>query len=181
MNRFKIILGILIVGILVFSGVVWAGTNSSAGQRTYVFTDNPAVKAMLGVNQEFPDAFSTEVSSRLKILSALGLVRTEPVQIYKIIGKPTCNNNGVCEPDLGENPSCSDCKNGEEEPPAERGCYPSIQKPWGILKVNGGTGGVGVKVAVLDTGVYTDHLDLQTNVVDCKDTTKRGIKKRLCR
>jgi len=178
MNRFKIILGTLIVGVLVLAGAVLAGASNPAGQRVYVFTENPVAKAMLGANQEFPGAFSTEVSSRVKALSSLGLVRTEPVQIYEITGKPTCDGDGICEPELGENPSCSDCKDRkEEEPPAERGCYPNDQTPWGIVKVNGGTGGAGVKVAVLDTGVYTDHLDLKTNVVDCKDTTKRGIKK----
>ena len=32
------------------------------------------------------------------------------------MAKPFCNKNGVCEPELGENPSCKDCKNVKEEP-----------------------------------------------------------------
>ena len=40
--------------------------------------------------------------------------------------------------------------------------------------VNGGSGGAGVTVAVLDTGVFKDHLDLDVQL--CKDATKRGIK-----
>jgi subtilisin len=39
--------------------------------------------------------------------------------------------------------------------------------------VNGSTEGAGVTVAVLDTGAYEDHLDLDVQV--CKDATKRGI------
>ena len=39
------------------------------------------------------------------------------------------------------------------------------------------SGGEGVTVAVLDSGVKVDHLDLAANIVDCKDTTLRRIKK----
>ena len=31
--------------------------------------------------------------------------------------KPTCNNNGACEPELGEKKNCADCKANGEEPP----------------------------------------------------------------
>lgn len=41
------------------------------------------------------------------------------------------------------------------------GCKPISQIPWGVEQVRGGTGGDGVIVAVLDTGVNTKHLDLQ--------------------
>jgi len=61
--------------------------------------------------------------------------------------------------------------------PEERTCYPDEQFPWGIRKVGGGSGGTGIKVAVLDTGVDVDHPDLKENIIDCKDTTKRGIKR----
>ena len=39
------------------------------------------------------------------------------------------------------------------------------------------SGGERVTVAVLDSGVKVDHLDLAANIVDCKDTTLRRIKK----
>ena len=174
MKKTKIVLGILIVGVLIVSGTALAVTKNPVGQRVYVFTNNSVVKSILGVNHQFPGAFSTNVSTRLKTLRLLGLVKTEPVQVYEIIGKPDCNHNGICE--IGEKTNCSDCKNGGETTPTARSCYPSTKKPWGIAKVNGGSGGAGVKVAVLDTGVYKDHLDLKDNVIDCKDTTKRGIK-----
>jgi len=181
----KIALGILIAGILVVSGMALAAANGPVGERVYVLTDSLAIKTMLGVNQEFPGVFSTEVSPQLKVLSSLGLIKTEPVQIYEIAGKPVCGNGIIeggekCgEPGLSECPTgyvCENCKCIEETTPPERTCYPSAQKPWGIVKVNGGSGGAGVTVAVLDTGVYKDHLDLKANVVDCKDATKTGIK-----
>ncbi|PIP23231.1 MAG: peptidase S8 [Candidatus Nealsonbacteria bacterium CG23_combo_of_CG06-09_8_20_14_all_38_19] len=181
----KIALGIFIASILVVSGVVLATANNPVGERVYVLTDNSVIKTILGVNQEFPGVFSTGVSPQLKVLSVLGLIKTEPVQIYEITGKPTCGNGIIeggekCgEPGLSECPTgyvCENCKCvGETTPPA-RSCYPSAPTPWGIVKVNGGSGGAGVKVAVLDTGVYKDHLDLKANVVDCKDATKVGIR-----
>ncbi|WP_238985142.1 S8 family peptidase [Bacillus kwashiorkori] len=55
---------------------------------------------------------------------------------------------------------------------------PSTQVPWGIKAIYNNstlsqtTGGDGIKVAVLDTGVYTSHIDLRNNVEQCKDFTR---------
>ncbi|MEA1925748.1 MAG: S8 family peptidase [Patescibacteria group bacterium] len=183
MKNAKIILSVLIAGILMVSGVALARTNNQESQRIYVLTDNPGIKAALGVNHEFPKGFSTKVSARSKALVALGLIKTEPVQIYEITGKPVCGNGIIeggekCgEPELLECPTgyvCENCKCVGETVPPERTCYPSGWKPWGIAKVNGGSDGIGINVAVLDTGVYKDHLDLDVRL--CKDATKRGIK-----
>ncbi len=171
MKKTKIILGLLVVGVLAISGIALAATDSQTGQRVYALTDNSVIKTMLGVNHEFPGAFSTQASSRVKVLEKLGLIKTEPVQIYEITGRPVCDYDGTCEE--GENPSCLDCKNSEEEPtaPPER-CTPEGQTPWGIIKVNGGSGGADIKVAVLDTGVYKDHLDLTERMAICMDFTR---------
>ena len=186
MKKIKIFLGTLIFSVLIISGIVFANGNGQTGQRVYVLTDNSVLKIILGVNHEFPRAFSTEVSPKLRILKSLGLVKTKPVQIFEITGKPVCGDDIVhpsekCgEPELPECPTgyvCENCKCVTETTPTERTCYPNAQKPWGIVRVNGGSGGAGIKVAVLDTGVYKDHLDLKTNIVDCKDTTKKGIKR----
>lgn len=52
------------------------------------------------------------------------------VEGYAMFVKPTCNKNGICEPELGENPSCIDCKNGEEDPtePDTSSCYGFLSK-----------------------------------------------------
>lgn len=180
MRKIKIGISVFVIA-LAISGAIFAATSSQVGQRVYVFTGNPIVKTISGVRHEFPGAFSTEVSPQIKILRSLGLVRTEPVQIFKITGKPVCGDGILhpsedCEaPDYScpEGQVCEDCKCVT---PETRTCTPTNQYPWGIVKVNGGSGGAGVKVAVLDTGVYKDHLDLKANIIDCKDTTKRGIK-----
>lgn len=57
-------------------------------------------------------------------------------------------------------------------------CSPSTQTPWGITKVNGSSGGSGVTVAVLDTGVKTDHPDLKGNIIDCVDAQYSSLRKR---
>jgi len=55
---------------------------------------------------------------------------------------------------------------------------PSDQTPWGIEAIyNDSTikttsGGKGIKVAVLDTGVYTNHIDLAGSAEQCKDFTQ---------
>ncbi|MBM7702386.1 S8 family peptidase [Metabacillus iocasae] len=56
--------------------------------------------------------------------------------------------------------------------------YPSTQAPWGIKAIyNDSTvqktsGGSGINVAVLDTGVNINHIDLQGQAEQCKDFTQ---------
>ena len=161
------------------------GNPGKATERVFV-SGKPAstsiVKSTFAVQHEFEDGFTVAVSAKgLAALEKIPGIDLKPVPLYHVLEKPgcECDNDGICEPEIGEHPSCcADCKGGGEEPtPPERACYPSEERPWGIVKVNGGSGGAGVKVAVLDTGVYKDHLDLKANILDCKDATTRGIRK----
>ena len=50
-----------------------------------------------------------------------------------------CDNDGICEPELGENPSCSDCKKDKEEPEdPTTTCYAFLDKwaKWQELPVD---------------------------------------------
>ena len=55
--------------------------------------------------------------------------------------------------------------------------YPSHQTPWGIKAIYNNSnqtttsGGSGINIAVLDTGVYVDHYDLKNSVEQCKNFT----------
>jgi len=55
-------------------------------------------------------------------------------------------------------------------------CAPANPTPWGVSKVHGGSGGGGIKVAVVDTGVTTSHPDLKANIIDCKDLQTSRIR-----
>jgi len=166
----KLIFPLIVIAILSVTLVSATPTNPGI-IRVFVHSDNPIIRGLLDVQHEFPNGFSAKVSeAQLGLLNVLG-IETEQVQLYHVTGRPTCNDNGVCEPELGENPSCGDCKPSEEEPPANRTCYPDNQMPWGILRVNGGSGGADIDVAILDTGVYREHLDLTRRIEQCKDFT----------
>ncbi|MEH7081557.1 S8 family serine peptidase [Neobacillus drentensis] len=58
---------------------------------------------------------------------------------------------------------------------------PSDQTPWGIQAIYNDqaiartSGGNGIKVAVLDTGVNVNHVDLKSNVEQCKDFSQNKV------
>ena len=172
----------LVLGML----LVTAMPGDSGGNgKTRVFVSGNSVskfvvKNTFAVQHGFKDGFTVEVDARgLATLEQIPGIKTEEVQLYHISGRPVCGD-GICQ---GNEPkTCpEDCGTptttiSTTTTVPSRSCFSSVQIPWGIDLVNGGSGGAGVKVAVLDTGVYKDHLDLKANIVDCKDTTKRGIK-----
>ncbi|MGD6794572.1 S8 family peptidase [Metabacillus indicus] len=61
--------------------------------------------------------------------------------------------------------------------PIKTMAYPSTRTPWGIKAIYNNSsltqtsGGDGIKIAVLDTGVQTSHIDLSQNAEQCKDFT----------
>lgn len=61
--------------------------------------------------------------------------------------------------------------------PIKTMALPSTRTPWGIKAIYNNSsltstsGGDGIKIAVLDTGVQTSHIDLSQNVEQCKDFT----------
>lgn len=69
-------------------------------------------------------------------LTPPGLEKVVLIHYKKGYGR-VCDNDGVCERDLGENPSCADCKNGGEEPEEPTTtCYAFLGAKWKDLPVN---------------------------------------------
>lgn len=57
-------------------------------------------------------------------------------------------------------------------------CSPSTSFPWGVVRVGGGSGGEGIRIAVLDTGIDEDHPDLKDNIIDCRDAQYASLRRR---
>lgn len=170
-RRNLIIAALLGVGILVFSLTALA----NGGVSRYVVSGSAEgldkARAMVGTpHHDFDGDFTADLTSgQVRALEALGL-SVSPVEIYWVSGKPSG------KPGKGGG-------GGEEG----RVYFPSDQTPWGIERVYGDSsiastsGGAGVDVAVLDTGVNKDHLDLSRRVAQCNDFTFRaGIKLGSC-
>ncbi len=109
----KIGLGILVALLVIgFSGVATAGwiipLPDSATENAKVSDKSPAVKITEGG----------------LALSPPGLEKVVFIHYKKGYGG-FCNNDGICQQDLGENPSCADCKKDKEEPeePDTSSCY----------------------------------------------------------
>jgi len=160
-----IIFSLVLITVIATAGIVVAmGTEKTSDEnsRYLIKSNNGFLKAVYGVNHNFDNGFTTNLTpGQLKVLEKFG-IETEEVLLYHILAPP-----GACSP-------WPECKNDPEPDPEERSCYPSTQKPYGITMVNGGSGGVGINVAVLDTGALATHLDLDVKM--CKDATRRKIK-----
>jgi len=136
-------------------------------QETPVYlikSHNPVLKNFLETRHSFDSGFTAKLNEhQIAGLQKAG-IDVEAIPLYQITAPP-----GACTP-------WPDCKNGDPEPDPDtsRQVFPQNQIPYGVAMVNGGSGGAGVTVAVLDTGVFKDHLDLDVQL--CKDATKRGIK-----
>jgi len=161
MKLLKIIstLAILIVLAVTISAV--SALASQDSKRVYfIQSDSGILKAIYGIRHNFDNGFTAELTEgqlkALEELSSMLGINIEEVPLYYVLAgrKPPKDTN------------------------ATRQYFPADQTPWGIEKIyndvnlNGTTGGLGIDVAVLDTGVYKSHLDLKNRVKQCKDFTK---------
>lgn len=141
-------------------------TQPEQQSKTGIFVIHPKsaeagdhAKKLATVRHEFKSGKFTAVVPEERLNQLSTLAELEPVPLYHVSGAQA---------------------NTKRQASASRTCTPTAQTPWGVSRVNGGNGGAGVKVALLDTGVYTNHFDLKNKIADCKDFTKGLMIKNGC-
>ncbi len=167
----------LLLGTFTLTNAFAAQPNADSDWVYLIKNHNQGLKNVFGVRHNFDVGFTTILSENQVAGLERGGLEIEKVPLYQITKPP-----GGCDP-------WPDCKNGggdDEGGSDTRTSAPSTQTPWGIDMIYRNTGatpsgGNGINVALLDTGVNKDHLDLKSRITDCKDFTKGPRIKDTCK
>lgn len=179
----KLVFSLFLAGFMVFTP--FAGASAEEG-RYFVKSTRGFWKNALGVRHSFDNGFTTDLSDfQVRFNRILGL-EIEPVKVFQILDEKTVTPNETAS----SNPSADTVSEETAKPsptltpkaivrakPRTGRPLPSNQTPWGIeviyndSTVTRTSGGANVKVAVLDTGVNVNHLDLKSRIAQCKDFT----------
>ncbi len=162
MNTKKLAYFLVISLVLGFSFFAYGAEDDT---RYLVKSHSNIWKKSFGVRHEFKDGFTTDLTDwQLKVARVFG-VETIPVKKLNIL------------PDASSGETVSGVKARPGGGTTTR-IVPSDTVPWGVQYMHGNTpgmtstsGGEGVKVAVLDTGVLRTHPDLVHRIAQCKDFT----------
>jgi len=164
-NSKKLVFSTLFVGFLVVFPTAFASAETG---RYFIKTNKSFWKNAIGVRQSFGNGFTADLSDfQVKLNQMMGL-QIEPVRIYQILGSETLTT-AVEKQVTVEKPV--QAKSAKPTRP-----IPTDQTPWGIETIYGDpaiastSGGDGILIAVLDTGI-TAHPDLKNKIQQCKDFT----------
>ncbi|MBM7659622.1 subtilisin [Bacillus mesophilus] len=163
MKWLKVLGSILLVAVLIvpmYSTNVTASEEKPEKLRVLISSSDEVVKAKAkanyGVRWDFKkNGFTTDVNEKqLEALKKNKNINVKLIDKISLDAKPGSSTSA-------------------------RTAVPNDQTPWGIEAIYNDsaitkpTGGSGVKVAVLDTGVNTSHVDLAGSAEQCKDFTQR--------
>lgn len=146
-------------------------------------------KKSLGVRNEFKDGFTADLSDwQLKVSKVFGVEVVQVPKLYILPETSITTTTTEIESGVKDDKVNKDTQDKGTEIDVIRRLkptptplprpLPSNQLPWGVRSVYGNdpilvktSGGAGVNVAVLDTGVLKTHLDLKNRITQCKDFT----------
>lgn len=154
--------------LLGFSGFAYGATDDT---RYLVKSNSGFWKKSFGVRHEFKDGFTADLSDwQLRVAKVFGVETVSVKKLYILPETPVTPENEEIDSTIKGRPKPS--------PSPSARPTPSDQLPWGIEAIYGNdplltatSGGAGVNIAVLDTGVLRTHLDLKNRVAQCKDFT----------
>lgn len=150
MNTRKSALILAFLGLMLSPIFVSASVSDS---RYFVKTNSQIWRKSFGVRQSFDDGFSTNLGVAQLRLAKIFNVPIEPVGRFYVL---------------------------PEDTETESLKTPTSSITWGTSRMLGNTitvdsgAGKGIKIAILDTGVYTDHEDLKNRISDCADFSAKS-------
>ncbi len=144
---------VVILLLLAFARLSYAASEDT---RYFVKSTSGWWKKSFGARHNFDNGFTADLTDfQLRVAKIFG-VEVEPVKKLNIL------------PDVAQSPVISSKLQAQRIKPSE-------QVPWGVKAfyndqlLEKPTGGAGVNVAVLDTGVLRTHPDLKNRIKNCKD------------
>jgi len=165
----KIIAYLLVFSLLLgFSSFAYGASEDT---RYLVKSSSGFWKKSFGARHEFREGFTADLTDwQLRVAKVFGLEIVPVIKLNILPESPVAQLDEAGKPidEVSRKPVA----------PSPVRVLPSDRLPWGVRAVYNNnplltktSGGVDVNVAVLDTGVYRDHLDLKNRVVQCKDFT----------
>src|SRR3989338_8434096 len=145
---------LVIILILLFTANISRAATDDT--RYFVKSTSGWWKKSFGVRHNFDNGFTADLSDFHLRVAKIFSIEVEPVKKLNVL------------PDLSQAPITSGKIQAKRIKPAE-------QVPWGVKAVynnpllSKSSGGSGVIVAILDTGVLKIHPDLENRIKECKD------------
>ncbi len=171
--------------LLVFLMLLGSALNAKAADTEntrYIVKSNSAFwKKSFGVRHNFEDGFTTDATAwQLRVAKLFGVEVEEVKKLYVLPATVSEDDALKAGKDEVQETKSDTLRRTTPTPSVLARPKPSDQTPWGIETIYNNpslsktSGGAGVNVAILDTGIYRSHPDLKNRVKDCKDFT--GIK-----
>ena len=152
---------------------------SADGGRYFVKSNKGFWKNALGVRHVFDNGFSADLSDfQIRLAKVFG-VAIEPIAVLQILPE----DQDIIEPEPNSLETLVETPAAKARVPKSPNArpVPSDQTPWGLeviyndVDLINSSGGAGINVAVLDTGVNSTHPDLASRIAQCKDFTNPKV------